>query len=453
MAKSYNEVKYKAFPNGKWMATAVWRNQRLRPRFDTESEAKVWGKEQELRMAQGLDIEMPQGRVSSVLSSRTMTLEELFNRTRDEHWLGGEGGEAMKSADKLIIAARQAVDAIGPKVKVASLDYDTIEKATAKLQKERGNSIATTNRRKSALSKMFKHGMKLGVITSAPIIEKKRETYRRSFRILPGLEVSMLTFAIARGWLVFYDLLVCGLYLGQRENELLRLRFEENSAHALDGYIDDGFAVFPAQDADNKSTFTHAVPLRAIVEEVIARRRATAKDPRGLVFPGITKRNVDYWFRTMRDHLIEEGHPDILSQQREGLPVGKDFCFHILRHEFCSRLGDAGFMLAEIMQYSGHKTASMCQRYVKPHKVAHRQRLARVPGALIEGLPGGEPPAFAPVSNVVPMKLVAKAEPTVEQTEIEKALAVLKAAGLGDAIQTLMAAARNKADKSFRYDA
>lgn len=380
------------------MATANWNGRRLRPTFDTEQDAIVWGKEQEARMAKGLDITEPSHMQERGVgaSGRPATLLELWKWTCEHRWkVDGPDGGPMKSAAKLMLAGKQCVEALGANTKFRSLDFYSIERGLEMYRQDRGNQPATTNRRKAALSVMFKQAEKLYPDFKRPVVEKKRETNRRSFRILPDLEDAMLQWALARGLIDFYDTMVLCLYLGQRENEILRLRFSESTAHPKDGFIDDGFAVFPEQSVANKSTFNHAIPLRPIVQEVIARRAATA-EPRDRVLTSVTKGKIDYWWRTMREELIEDGHPDVLSQKREGCPLGKDFVVHIMRHEFCSRLGDEGYNLHEIAQYSGHSTPAMCKRYVKPHKVAHRNRLLRAGKIETMNLPGGAVPEYAP---------------------------------------------------------
>jgi integrase len=381
----------------KFRVTVTWNNVRYRPSFETEEEALVYKTEQMARMAKGLNIEPPKGMQSQNADGLPVTLQQLFEHTKKRRWLkrGPQGGP-IKSWKHYEVAARQVVEVLGPNTKVSSLDSFMIDEALYKFQEKRGNSVATTNRRKAALSVMLKEAFKLNVISKVPLIEKDPETYSRSFRILPSLEDAVLTWAIAHAELDFYDFIVLALYLGQRENEILRLRFSETAAYPSDGYLDEDFAVFPEQSSRNKSTVTRAIPLRPIVMDVITRRQVNAASPSARILEGLTKRKLDYLWRKMRAELIKCEQADLLAQKREGLPVGTDFCIHILRHEFCSRLGDDGFDIPEIMRYSGHTTPAMCRRYVKPHKVARRRLLARVPGALEPGLSGGLVPPYAP---------------------------------------------------------
>lgn len=382
-----------------FQATANWKGVRLRPQFESHDDAVVWAKEQESRMAQGLQIEPPSG-TRSRSSGRAMTLDQLLDHTKKHRWLvNGPNGGPMASAKSRIIEAEQAIKAVGGgKVRVSTLDYLTIENALTRAQEEQGCAVGTTNRRKSALMVMLKYAVKLGVVAQLPLIERKPETYRRSFRLTPALEQELLTWALAEN-MAFYDYLVLSLYLGARRGQVLRVRLGESTAHPLDGYVEDDVVIFPPGTADNKATQITVVPMRPIVQEVIQRHRAAGAASNTRILEGCTGRWATYWFGKAKATLLD--HADVISQRREGLSVGKDFTPHIARHEFCSRLGDEGFDLHEIQRFSGHATPQMCARYVKPNKVAARRRAMRVPGAMIdEGLPGGELPEFAPTQPI-----------------------------------------------------
>jgi hypothetical protein len=142
--------------------------------------------------------------------------------------------------------------------------------------------------------------------------------------------------------------------------------------------------------------------------------------------------------------LIHEQHLEIVSQQREGLPMDQDFCRHVMRNEFCSRLGDEGFDVHEIAKFSGHADINTCKRYVKPHKLAHRQAALRQGLLNPNHLPGGELPEDAPTTHITaPVKLVvngpAPVAPQVNSLagfspEVLQSLATLRDAGMLDAL-------------------
>lgn len=271
-----------------------------------------------------------------------------------------------------------------------------------------------------------------GAITpeSAPLLRTKEIANERSFRITPALEEVMLMWAVAVD-VAFYDFLVLSLYGGQRASRTLHLRLGQSSANAYDGWVEDEHLCFPKSRTKNKHTRTTAVPCRPIVEEVINRHAAT-KGATDRIFENRTYDwAYDRWVQ-MKETLLN--HPAVIAQKRDDAPLGQDFVIHIMRHEFCSHLGDEGYSVSEIMEYSGHKLISQCERFVKPAKVAYRARLARQADVLAIGLPGGEVPEFAPTRPVV--RLVPKvAAPDPTLTLSADALAILealRAAGLGD---------------------
>jgi integrase len=443
-----------------WQVDVMWMGERPRPTFKTEEEAKVWAAEQQVRMAKGEKLSPPEDFKPRNNDGRARTLGELYEHTKQSHWLvSGPNGGPVKSWDKIEIAAKQTLEAIRERTRLSTLTVQSVEKALKDIEQKRGNSPRTTNRRISALLVMFKEGVRMGWMPALLPLKKAPEVKTgRIFRITPALERDMLLYAIAEGNLDFYDFMVLSLYLGHRENETLRVRLSESLAHPLDGYCDGSeFVIFPQSNHKNKTTFSHAVPVRPIVAEIINRRRAKASSPDARILEGVTPDQVTNWFRTMKATLIEQGHEEIEKQRREGLPVGKDFCIHIMRSEFCSRLGDEGFDVHEIAKFSGHSDISTCRRYVKPQKLAHRAAALRRGEVNMMWLPGGDVPEFAPtipMTSKGPVKVVVDNTPKPDANphagldpEVLKALSILKQAGLLDSLLEAVANQNSQAGR------
>lgn len=93
----------------------------------------------------------------------------------------------------------------------------------------------------------------------------------------------------------------------------------------------------------------------------------------------------------------------------------------------------------------------MCERYVKPHKLAHRAKLAKS-GSIEPGLPGGEVPEFAPtrplqVSKKGPLRLLEKppaAAPAIDPATAIKLFEALRDAGHGELLMSLVAGLEKK---------
>jgi hypothetical protein len=92
---------------------------------------------------------------------------------------------------------------------------------------------------------------------------------------------------LEQGDIELYDFIVLSLYLGHRVNETMRVRLSESPANPYDPYCDGSdFVIFPDSTHANKTTYTHHVPVRPIVAEVINRRYATAKESDRVHHPG-----------------------------------------------------------------------------------------------------------------------------------------------------------------------
>lgn len=450
--KQPNTVKFEARGN-RVMATVSWMGTRLRPTFRTMEEAESWGKEQTIRMIRGQELQAPANAKGRAVGHLPRTLQDLYEHVRDTHWLvGGPNGGPKKSWPKIKVQVEQALTALGKNTPLSKLTIPYVEGKLRDMERDRGNTPRTTNRRMAYLGLMLKEAARLGAIERPIVMKKAPEvTEGRTFRITLNLERDMLLWAVAKGNIRFYDFLVLSIYLGQRQNETLRLRLSESFAHPQDGYCDGTeCALFPRGTAENKSTVMRAVPLRPIVAEVVNRHRA-ASVPDARILEGVTGNMVNHWFQEMRAQLLLDRHPEIVRQKRDGLAVGKDFCIHIMRSEFCSRLGDEGYRVSEIAEYSGHSTLSTCERYVKPHKLAHRAKLARE-NKLEPGLPGGDVPEFAPTQPLTmgrkgPLRLIQK--PPLSASSVDPATAIklfeaLRDAGHGELLQGLVAGLEKK---------
>ena len=333
---------------------------RERRNFKTNDEADKWGAEQVYRLTNGQPVE-----ASKKKDSKPFYLADLMDWTYEQRW------SRKVSGNKILIHAKAIVSEIGPKTPVHKVDYFTIETAITRLTKARDWQPATGNRCKAAISVMLKEAQKLDLIDKKPVIEKVSEQNRREARIPRSLEAKMLAWAWAMGHHDLHDMLVFGLWIGARLNELLRIRYQPSTQHPNDPHLTtNNMVVFPAPKVANKGLH-RAISLVPVVQAVIQRRRAKATGP--YIFQGVSRAMVDHQFARMREALKDE--PEIVEQG------GHDkFVFHSCRHEFGSRLGDAGKTATEIMQEGGWKTMSQVSRYVKPELFRQRSAIADIAG-------------------------------------------------------------------------
>jgi integrase len=177
----------------------------------------------------------------------------------------------------------------------------------------------------------------------------------------------MLHWATQNGEEEFRNLLLFGYRVGARQNEFLKLTLKRSSEKQ--GYIDGDFVVFPHPNPliTNKG-MRRDVLLHPDCLAVVRHRLREAGGGNALLFPTLTKSRINkLWKRMMAVEAIKAEHDrqwaDLILADGDEPP--KDAVFHSLRHEFCSRLGEAGWSSFELMRQSGHKTEAAVRRYVK----------------------------------------------------------------------------------------
>ncbi|MBM0204070.1 tyrosine-type recombinase/integrase [Micromonospora sp. STR1s_5] len=327
---------------------------RERRSFKSHAEADSWGATSVAALKAGQPIST-EGKVQRRSpDDRPYTLNELFEYTKRERW-----EKKATTSDTIIPQAKSLVDTIGPDTPITKVDYHTITVALQKLESGRGiparvNSGSTCNRKWAYLRVMLGYAVKLDIIQKIPSVEKRAEGNPRDFRVTPELERLMLTWATQHGELEFRDFILHGIYIGARENELLKLTLSKKTPHA--GFVEDRHIVMPHPNPliRNKG-LRRDILMAPWIRQIVDARREAGEER---IFPTLTKDLITRkWEKMRRDPVIRR---EVQKQ-----PIPKDFVPHILRHEFCSRLGELGTSAFELMRLSGHKTLIAVQRYVK----------------------------------------------------------------------------------------
>ena len=331
-----------------WQVTIVHKGERYRRQFTNETDAKIWEAEARASVLRG---EAPSlGDQAKAQAGKPRTMKELLDHTSDVVWRGS------KAEEKTLINARLIVGLLGPHTDARKVDGIAIDGLVRKLRAA-GNANATINRKMSALSVMLKTAKRLDVVASVPELPHFKETEKRRFRFTQDHERAALAFfnRIGANWMMGYVTL--SLDTGLRQGEALALRWSDVGDEAL--------TVFETKGGKNR-----VVPLTTRLQSQMAFHRK----PDGRVLDGVTKRQITYTWNKLRDHLgIDE----------------PSFVPHILRHEFCSRLADAGVNATAIMRLAGHSSLQVTQRYVNMS-----------PAGLVDAMRALEPPA-APALRVV----------------------------------------------------
>ncbi len=352
------KAQYKVAPRGSGFQTTVTSQAlpkgRERRSFKSHVEADQWGSSSVANLKAGKPIET-EGKVQRRSpDGKPHTLGELLDYVKKERWL-----KKATTSQTIIQQAKSITDTIGADTPITTVDYHTITVAMQKLEEGRGiparpNLGGSINRKWAYLRVMLGYAVRLDLISKIPHVEKRNEGAAREFRVTPELERLMLTWATLHGELEFRDFLMLGIYVGARENELLKLTLSKKTPHA--GFVEDRHVVMPHPNPliRNKG-LRRDILMAPWVREIVERRRAEGEEK---LLPTLTKDRISRtWEKMRRDPVIR--------REVEKQPIPKDFVPHILRHEFCSRLGDLGTSAFELMRLSGHKTLIAVARYVK----------------------------------------------------------------------------------------
>lgn len=134
------------------------------------------------------------------------------------------------------------------------------------------------------------------------------------------------------------DLFVFYIDTGFRKSEAFNLRFSDLDLQT--GRI----TVW-----ENKTDYPRTVKMTSRVRAIITRLYSVRRSDTQKVFEHISERNFYRTWIEMRDalHLSDD----------------KQFVIHMLRHTCCTRLLGAGVDIRSVMQWMGHKSLEMTQRY------------------------------------------------------------------------------------------
>lgn len=317
-----------------WQAQVNHKGARYRRNFTTKNEALAWEAESKARLLRGEPVDT--GDNARRDSALPYTLQQLVEHVNDTHW------SMSKSGNKPLMQVQSLLRLLGPQTPIHKLDKASIDRARRKLVEE-GCQPATVNRKVSILSKAFTEAVNMGIITAKPKFDKYKEAEGRIRRFTDEELEKALSFFERIGQQAMADYVVLSLDTGMRQSEVLNIRFED---------VVHGRATIWGTGA--KSGKTRTVPLTARAKAVIDRRFRTNPEQldilRTQVLGGLDVWSVQHYWGKLREHL--------------GLEGDKHFVPHILRHEFCSRLADAGRNAPEIMALAGHSSLLVTQRYI-----------------------------------------------------------------------------------------
>jgi integrase len=305
----------------KWLMSLGSGKNRIRQSYDTEVEAKEAEKQEALRRL---------GSIAPVVTSG-ITMGQLYVLACKMKW------NDCKSVEKLKINARQVRDYLGENLQVTQVTPTKIREMSMHFA-EGGNSGATINRKLSCLSVMLNIAEEEGFINATPKMPRRRESEHRVRFMTPVEEQTALQYCWNRGYNTLGDFIQMAIDTGFRRGELLGLKFAD---------CVDNAAVLHA--GATKSGRARAVPLTQRVRAIITNRQI-GKDLQSKVFHDLSVSQLRKQWESLVDYMELSSDPQ--------------FVVHMLRHTCASRLAQSGKNAPFIMQWMGHSSIVVTQRYM-----------------------------------------------------------------------------------------
>lgn len=224
-------------------------------------------------------------------------------------------------------------------------------------RKDAGYSDATVNRELACLKNLFNLAIKWGWVSENPVRQVKlfRENNARLRWLTLEEETALLEHCDQR----LKTFVLTAVDTGFRAGEVQSLRwqavdFPRGSVAVASGYTKNG--------EPRTNPMTQRLML-ALTEWKIASKGGGA----GLVFG-------PYRYR------------EPFERARNAAGIGKDVCFHTLRHTYISRLVLAGVDIRTVQELAGHKTITMTMRYAHLGPEQKKRAVVRLDAELTANL-------------------------------------------------------------------
>ncbi|MBU3613200.1 site-specific integrase [Polynucleobacter sp. MG-27-Goln-C1] len=305
----------------KWVVSIGSGKDRIRESFNSEAEAKKFELEVIVKRLGATQ--------QSTSSTGETTLSLLKILTAKAIWSNS------RSDEKLQANAQMCIDFLGEDLPVSQVTSEKLRNLTQHFI-DQGNSGGTINRKMSTMSVMLKYAEEQGLVGNTPRIPRRRESEHRIRFMTPEEEQSALQYCEVRGLENLADLIQVAIDTGFRRNEILSLKIAD---------CESSYAVLHA--GTTKSGKARSVPLTRRVRAILEKRKA-----RGNVtlFQGMSDNQLRKLWDGLEDHM--------------NMNDDDQFCVHMLRHTCASRLAQAGKNATFIMNWMGHSSIMVTQRYM-----------------------------------------------------------------------------------------
>jgi integrase len=311
--------------NGSWQVSVGSGKDRFRATARTRVEAELIEKQELLKRRQeALGLLAPQA-VPQVVPG--ITLRKCLEQAKRGQWRT-KGKAQAENAERILAV-------LGETTYVKGVNREMIQEFIEECYED-GNSGATINRKLCSLSVLLKVAAEQGWISTIPIIPKQEENEHRIRYYDNAEEAEMLTTCERLGLQDLADFIIFGIDTGFRRGELLRLTIKDCS---------NGLARLHA--GTTKSGKARSVPLTDRCAAIVNKRSDMGYSK---LFEYMTDAQLRKRWDMLKFALGKKSDPH--------------FVVHVLRHTCASRLAIAGETAPFIMNWMGHSSIMVTQRYM-----------------------------------------------------------------------------------------
>lgn len=242
--------------------------------------------------------------------------------------------------------ALECIEWLGPERHCSTVTGKDLDRVLAHMI-DTGNTPVTAAYKVQALSRVLYHAERAEWTTARPSFERPSAARVREFIFTPQLEAKLLDWCVARGDVVFRDMVVIAIETGMRVSELLQTIAENWD-------VENGVVRVAAVHSKSGKARTIRLSDRAIA---VVRPRVVdpGQSPRARLFH-TSRTSVAAKMRAARDALGYSDEPD--------------FTFHALRHTYATRLAGASRDPFAVQVQMGHGSILTSMRYIKLAGVA-----------------------------------------------------------------------------------
>ncbi|WP_244420801.1 tyrosine-type recombinase/integrase [Mesorhizobium japonicum] len=264
---------------------------------------------------------------SAVELNQASSLRQLLEKFGDSLW---NDGAHRTNVFSFILEANEIL----LNCQFQSFSYTDLEKIHSVLH-QRGNSVATINRKTMALSKLLRAALKAGSVKAIPEFRKLEEPPER-IRFLTDQEELSIFNHLREISIEYYELSVVLVDTGAKTNEIINLKWEDISADIKEIHLSRG-----------KGRYERTIPASSRLIEILApiKKKASGPGP----FSGIEQ------------HKYRAAWNE--AKVRAGLGDEAGVVPYVLRHTCASRLVQGGVDLRRVQLWLGHRTLKMTMRY------------------------------------------------------------------------------------------